>query len=135
MKTPIPICKAFLTCRHVATDPQFKDTSIIGLRSHYEHHRFPAAVTVGVFARLTSAHGEYGVEIQLQKLDGEVVWREGPPGPWKLDDPLWTYDFNFNISLVFPAPGTYELVLLVNGEELARERIVAIVKEHADNTQ
>jgi hypothetical protein len=131
MNTPAPICKSFLTCRQVTADAKYKDTCIIGLRSNYEHHRFPASVRVGIFARLASAHGRYHVEIQVQTLEGEVVWREGPPEPWDLDDPLFTYDLKFNINLVFPAPAQYELVLLANGQELARERFQAKLRQLA----
>jgi hypothetical protein len=131
MNTPIPICKCFLTCRQVTADAKYQETCILGLSSHYEHHRFPASTTVGIFARLASAHGRYDVEIQVQALDGNVVWREGPPEPWDMDDPLFTYDLKLNINLVFPAPGTYELVLLVNGQELARERFLARLRQPA----
>lgn len=41
MNPPIPICKGLFSCRQVFTDEKYKDTCIIGLRSHYEHHRFP----------------------------------------------------------------------------------------------
>ncbi|MFO0967517.1 MAG: hypothetical protein U0793_18315 [Gemmataceae bacterium] len=133
MNTPVPICKAFLCCRRVAADQQFKDTCIIGLCSQYEHHRFPASVPVGIFARLASAHGQYRVEIQLQTMEGEVVWREGPAESWNLDNPLFNYDLKFNISLVFPAPGRYELVLMANGAEVARERFTAKLKQRAGN--
>jgi hypothetical protein len=125
MNTPIPICKSFLTCREVTADPKYNDTCLIGLRSFFDHHRYPASVRVGIFARLASAHGQYRIEIQLQSTTGEVVWTDGPPDPWDLNDPLYNYDLRFNITLVFPAPGTYELVLLVNGQELARERFFA----------
>jgi hypothetical protein len=124
-KPPIPICKAFLTCRQAIPDPKYHDLNLFGLRSYSHHHRYPAAVNVGIFARLTSAHGEYQLEIQVQSPEGEVVWKEGPPEPWTLDDPLKNYDLRFNITLVFPKPALYELVLLGNGEEIARERFNA----------
>jgi hypothetical protein len=62
------------------------------------------------------------VEVQLQNEDGEVVWKDGPPDPLNMPDPLWTYDIRLNVCMSFPKPGTYEVVLLANGEELARER-------------
>ena len=130
MKTPVPICKSFLTCRATATDPDYRDTVLIGLRSHHEHHRYPSSVTVGMFARLSSAHGEYVIEIQVQTPEGETVWKEGPPTPYELSDPLWDYDLLFNINLVFPQPGRYDLVLLANGEEIARERFNAVLTPH-----
>jgi hypothetical protein len=131
MNTPIPICKSFLTCRDIAADPNYNDVVLVGLRSFHEHHRYPASVRVGIFARLASAHGQYRIEIQLQSPEGEVVWTDGPPEPWTLDDPLYNYDLRFIINLVFPAPGTYDLVLLANGQEVARDRYSARLLQHA----
>ena len=70
------------------------------------------------------AHGDYQVEVQLQD-DGEVVWRDGPPEPWQMTDPLRNYDLKLTLSVIFPEPGDYEFVLLANGEEVAREKFHA----------
>jgi hypothetical protein len=43
---------------------------------------------MGFFARLVSAHGQYQIEVQLQTPDGNTVWRDGPPDPWTLANPL-----------------------------------------------
>lgn len=127
-KPPLPICKAFLTCREVATDQKYGGTSILGLCSQHVHHHFPSGSNVGIFVRLTSAHGDYKLEVQLQTAQGDVVWKDGPETPYSLPDPLHTCDFKFNVCIVFPKPAWYDLVLLVNGEELARERYHACMK-------
>src|SRR5207248_1759071 len=106
-------------------DPKFGDTCIEGLRSHYQYHRFPASITTGVFAQLVSAHGDYQIEIQLQTPEGESVWQEGPPGFLAMPDPVMVYELKFSISLVFPKPGPYVVVLLANGEEIGREQSFA----------
>ncbi|HEV3144756.1 MAG TPA: hypothetical protein VGZ47_12775 [Gemmataceae bacterium] len=73
---PEPVCKAFLVCRQVATEPQSGEAVLVGLPMDYSQRRFPAAAMVGFFARLTDARGSYEVEIQLRNADGDVVWAD-----------------------------------------------------------
>ncbi len=120
-KPPVPICKKFLTCRRIYTHSEFNDTCFEGLRSHYQSHRFPFAITTALFFQLVSAHGQYEIEIQLQTPEGEIVWKDGPPGSCSLDETLMVYEFKLSVNLVFPKPGPYVVVLVVNGEELERE--------------
>lgn len=124
-RPPVPICKTFLTCRRIFTDPRFGDTCLEGIRSHYQSHRFPFAITTNAFIQLVSAHGDYQVELQVQTPEGQVVWKEGPPNSFSLTDPLQVYEFRFEINLMFPEPGPYNLVLVTNGDEVGRERFIA----------
>ena len=120
-KPPMPVCKALLVCRRITLEKS-GDVNLLGIMTGYQHHYFPAAVSAGVFARLTSAHGSYRLEVQLQNANAEIVWKDGPPEPWALPDPLMTYDIRFNVCMSFPQPGVYDVVFLANGEELARDR-------------
>jgi hypothetical protein len=122
---PLPVCTAFLACNRIEENPQTKDKVLIGLPRAYHHHFFPNACPIGFFIRLTEAHGNYRVEVQLQTPEGEVVWHDGPLQAIPLDDPLLIYDLTLNVCVVFPQPGTYDLVLMVNGEELSRQRFPA----------
>jgi hypothetical protein len=119
MRPPTPVCKAFLICDKIV-DWQ-GDTVILGLPDIVTARSFPCRHPLSFFAPLTSAHGRYLVEIQLRTLDGETVWREGPPEPWKMDDPLKQIDVKFNVIVTFPAAGDYEFVLLNNGQDVARQ--------------
>jgi hypothetical protein len=111
-------------CREIHIDPQRGDSVLVGRIDSHATRAFPTAARIGFFTRLTSARGAYEVEVQLHDESGQVVWREGPTEPWVLDDPLRAYDLNLNLVPVFLAPGAYDFVLLVNGQELARERFV-----------
>lgn len=117
---PPPICKAYLVCDRVVDDPATGDTSLVGLPRACGIRHFPAAVPLGVFARLTASRGRYQIEVQLQDADGTVHWRDGPPRIWGMADPLELYDLKLNLLVVFPAPGTYDIVLVLNGQEVAR---------------
>jgi hypothetical protein len=43
----------------------------------------------------------------------------------ELRDPLEMYDLKMTVHVVFPAPGVYQFVLVLNGEEIARQRFHA----------
>jgi hypothetical protein len=127
MKTaPSPVSKAFLVCDKIVTENG--RTSLLNLADAVVSRFFPAAHLLGIYSRWGSAHGDYEVEVQLQTPDEKVVWRGGPPEKRSMPDALRYYDMNLNLNVVFPEPGTYDLVLLANGEEIARQKINARVK-------
>ena len=77
----------------------------------------------------------YPVEVQLQKSDGEVVWRDGPPDPLEMSDPLDNYDLRIATNVVLPAPDVYTLVLVLDGEEVSRQRFHAKLGNPPPNTR
>jgi hypothetical protein len=130
-KPPLPLCKAFLVLSQIVDGPN-GEVALVGLPRRFPKSAFPAATQVAFFARLTSAHGHYQVEVQLQTPDGQTVWREGPPNPWPLDDPLELYDLKLNMCASFPKPGRYDFVLLMNGDEIARQPFPAELAPYAE---
>jgi hypothetical protein len=40
-------------------------------------------------------------------------------------DPLTMYDLSLTLCPVFPTPGTYDFILLANGQEVARQQFKA----------
>jgi len=119
---PDPVCKAFLVCRQVSVDPRSGECLLVGLPMGHTHHRFPCAAMVGFFARLADARGDSLLEVQLIDGEGAVVWRDGPPDPVPMPDPLVYYDFRLNLNVVFPAPGDHQFVLAVDGRPVAAQR-------------
>ena len=128
-KLPIPVYMAFLTCRVITNDVNTQEDLLIGLPRAYWTRNFPGAYPLSFFMRCTSAHGEYSLEMQLQNSEGKVVWRDGPSTPWVMMDPLEMYDFRLKANVVFPAPGVYQFVLVLNGEEITRQRFHAKLQE------
>jgi hypothetical protein len=125
-KPPVPLCKAFLVLSQIV-DGSNGEVVMTGLPRCYHKHVFPSATPIAFFARLTSAHGEYKIEMQLQNPQGETVWRDGPPEPWILGDPLELYDLKLKMCASFPNPGQYDFVLVMNGEEVARQSFPAVL--------
>lgn len=124
MSTPVPICKAILICDRIVD--RDNRTILEGRPRTLEARFYPCAHPLSIFARLTSAHGTYQFEVQLRTLDGEAVWRDRPPEPWLMADPLRLYDIRFNVGVAFPKPGTYEFVLLANDTEVGRHVFHAV---------
>jgi hypothetical protein len=128
-KLPVPVCMAFLTCRVITNDANTQEDLLIGLPRCFWTRNFPGAYPLNFFIRCTSAHGEYSLEVQLQDSEGKVVWHDGPSTPWVMMDPLEMYDFRLKANVVFPAPGVYQFVLVLNGEEVTRQRFHAKLQE------
>ena len=124
-KLPTPVCTVFLTCRAIAADSRTGDDVFVGLPRAFWSRTYPSATPISFLIRCTSAHGSYPVEVQLQSVDGEVVWKDGPADPLEMQDPLETYDLKMNVHVVFPAPVVYQFVLVLNGEKTARQRFHA----------
>ena len=125
-KLPTPVCIAFLVFRERATETRTKEDIFIGLPRLMAARSYPVAFPFHFLIRCTSGHGEYRVEMQLQTTDGEILWKDGPPEPLPMLDPLETYDLIMKLLPVFPAPGVYQFVLVLNGEEISRQRFGAV---------
>lgn len=128
-KAPTPVCTAFLTCRLFANDPKTGDDLLVGMPRAFVHRNYPAATPISFFIRCTSAHGEYHGQIQLQNGAGEVVWKDGPPDPYKMSNPLELYDLRWNLNVIFPDAGVYQFVAVINGDEIARQTFHAKLGE------
>jgi hypothetical protein len=122
-KQPVPLCKAFLVLSRIVERPD-GEPALIGLPRCFRRPAFPAATPLAFFARLASAHGRYEVEVQLQTPDGETAWREAVPDILPLNDPLELYDLKLTMCPSFPKPGRYDFVLLLNGEEVAKQQFL-----------
>jgi hypothetical protein len=126
MKPPLPICTNFIICRQIV-EHGGGEFSLMHIARQVISRAFPAKLTLGFFAEWVSAHGDYLAEVQLQTLEGQLVWRHGPTELVSLPNPLAVHTFKLSYTPIFPQPGTYEFLLLANGEEVARQRFRADV--------
>lgn len=122
---PQPVCKAFLVCDKIVEDNDPRQMVLAGLPRFHQYHRYPNAPPLAFFARVTSAHGDSQVEIQLQTPEGEIVWSDGPREPWTMADPLVMYDLTLSLCPISLQPGNYDFILLANGQEVARQQFKA----------
>jgi hypothetical protein len=121
---PPPKLIAFVPCWDIQED-KAGGVRLTGLPLSFTSHHFPAATTMGFFARLTDGHGRYALEVQLHNEEGDIVWRDGPPEPWVADDPLTLHTLMMrHLNPVYPGPGIYYFVLAANDVEVARQRFI-----------
>ena len=72
-------------------------------------------------------HGSYQLEVQQRMPDGEIVWRHALPEPTVMDDPTHYCDLTLAVTIVFPKPDEYDVVLLANNEVVCRQRFRAML--------
>jgi len=134
-KPPTPTCKSFTVCRQTLQDVFTKEYMLLAPTHQIVTIAFPTVVTVSIFARMTSVQGTYQLEVQLQDLEGEVIWRHRLEPPLTMNDPLAVGILNLqNLGVYFPKPGKYDLVLLANNEEVVRDVFWALLPGPPPNT-
>ena len=125
---PTPVCKSFTVCRQIFQDKFSGEVILIGPTSQIYSFTYPTVMNISVFARCSSAQGVYHLELQLQDLEGNVIWGHKFEPPFELNDPLAVGTLNLqNLGMFVPRPGKFDLVLLANGEEVVRDVFFALV--------
>jgi hypothetical protein len=115
---------SFLVCRQITTSPQDGELVLVCPFDRITAWPFPAEVPLSVFARLTDARGRYVVGLQLVDADGEVVWARDECGVVEEFDPLSMHRLTFlDMKVRLPGAGRYDLVIVANGEPLARHAL------------
>jgi hypothetical protein len=121
---PLPLAQAFVVCREIIEDCLSHEFVLVRPFSDIRAAAFPLQFPLAVYVHLTGGHGAY--ELQLQLRDGEErpLWGWRAPRSIRLADPLAQQRVTlYDAVLGFPRPGRYFLVLLANGEELARHAL------------
>ncbi len=127
-KPPTPACKSFTVCRQTFQDVFTKEYMLLAPTHQVVTMSFPTVLSVSIFARMTSVQGTYHLEVQLQDMEGEVIWRHRLEPPLTMNDPLAVGILNLqNLGIYFPRPGKYDLVLLANNEEVVRDVFWALL--------
>ena len=125
-KPPAPVCKPLVICRKIVQTST--ELTLVGIVGRVSARFYPTGRQLGIYARWASVHGDYLVETQLQTMEGTVVWREGAQAALPMHDPLKEFNVVLNMTVVFPEPGMYDVVLLANGEEIARQKLAAVLE-------
>jgi hypothetical protein len=123
-KPPKPVCRTFFACRRIIKDEFTRDLVLIAPLVDIQAVAFPLIADVSVYVRISAGQGSYQLELQLQTLEGDVVWREQMEPPLDLPDPLLVAVKLFLYRRIYmPKPAQYDLVLLANGDEISRDVI------------
>ena len=122
---PVPVVKAFLLCREMFQDVLTKEYVLVGPTSDVRAPQFPWVAHVGVYVELTSGHGSYRPTLQLRDVTDRVVWTQTFEQPFLAQNPLRVAALAFfHVGMCIPALGRYDLVFLVNDQEIARRPVM-----------
>jgi hypothetical protein len=120
-KPPTPVVRSFLLVREIAQDVVTKEYHLIGPYIDIYCQQFPCVVQLNLLLELTSTHGAYAQTLQVRNLEDSPVWSREFERPLEAQDPLpvWMMDLRWHGATI-PEPGKYDIVLLANGDEVAR---------------
>ncbi len=127
---PCPVTLGLTLCDYVIIEERTKKASLIGSFTGLAASQFPVtAQPFSVFAVLTDGHGDGIMDLVLTRLDtGEEVLAFQS----RLHFPELLAEVRFLIRLrqcSFPAPGTYQFTLLVDGEWVGQRRFRVYQRE------
>jgi hypothetical protein len=118
-KPPLPLAQSFLICREIFQDRQTGEHILLGPATGASLAAFPATLRVSFYIKLTGGHGTYRPTLQLRDDDGELIGECPGPEAFEQTDPLAPRQIAWrDVGLFFPRPGRYDLVLLVNEDDL-----------------
>ena len=85
---PLNLFSADLLADLRAAADQAAHSDVRALLLRAEGDDFSAGADVSIFVRLTEGNGVYHLELQLQTLEGDIVWRDGLEPALEVRDPL-----------------------------------------------
>jgi hypothetical protein len=121
MQQPPPLVKSFLVCSAIFQDTRTHTYILIGPTGGFVLPRLPWTVEFAVYGCLSEVRGAHALELRVENPDGESIWDRCAPFPTQPDNPLAEHPFVFYDNAVrFDDPGTYDLLLLADENEVAR---------------
>lgn len=111
---PIPTLLAFLACDSVIHDAETQKKTLVGVFDRALSPNLPAAVTVGLYAKLVEGSGQYTFKIRMVTLKDETPILEivSPPTNWSEPGSL---EFGMNVrGILVQEFVKYEFQLFAN---------------------
>jgi hypothetical protein len=119
-----PVALGLTLCDYVIVEEKTKKVPLIGTFTRISATEFPVIPQpFSVFAVLTDGLGDTGIELVVTRLDtGEDIYRYR--GTLHFPDKLAELSFHVRLrQCSFPAAGTYQFTLVVDGEWVAQRRL------------
>jgi hypothetical protein len=133
--TPQPTALGLFLCEQVIVDHQTRNPSPINIFTGRAVDGFPSdPQRFSVFAALTDAEGSGTLELVGVRLDSGMRFY-GQQHPIQFPDRGTVVNVNVRIrNLRFPAPGWYDLLLLVDGDLVAQRRLRVYRQDQAEES-
>jgi Family of unknown function (DUF6941) len=93
----------------------------------FKFWEFPAETPpCTLFVQFVDASGRYQISVEIHDLIGDVIVGFMPPIEVEIDDRLAAFNLLLPISPIpIPHAGAYDVIVLVDGEELEHQRYPA----------
>jgi hypothetical protein len=127
-----PYCLAMVLCDHVHRDRSTGKVTILGTFSVLRAAKFPAQVTMSVYAAITDGFGPTTISVRIVDsrcyIDGEdaepIFGIELPQ--IDIESPLMVMESAIEIKTKVDAPGQYHCELFANGALLMSRRLLVV---------
>src|SRR5262249_41373673 len=124
MKTAVRVAKilTYLACRQIQRLPRTSppEYALVAPSINWWSLVYPAPVQMGLYVEFTGAEGAYVPRIDVYEAEGELLGCLVEGGPFLSEDPVAVHTITLEgVSFTVPRPGLYDLVLFLNGEEVA----------------
>jgi hypothetical protein len=116
----------FVACREIRHIPGTHppEYALLAPALNWWAETYPAQIWMGIYVEFTGAGGAYTARIEVFDGDGRPVGCLAEGGPFVSDDPVRVHCITLErAGLAVPRPGMYDLVLFMNGEEVARRQL------------
>lgn len=124
---PLPQCKAFLLCEEVAEDEVTGQLSLNRLIEILRFPTFPAeSMPFVIFVQLYDGIGRYQFDVELRNLSDNTSVAATASSSLDFPQRLVKMDIMLPVEFLrLPHAGRYEFAVLLDGEELVTQAIVA----------
>jgi len=126
-RKPPPKCKAILLCDHAIADAATGKVSVIGIFGRWAFPHFPHSTpSFRVFLQLTDGIGSYVISVEVLNLQADQIIAQGRVAEMDFPERKSKVDLVISISpLLIPHAGSYDLVVLADGQEIDRQQFQA----------
>lgn len=127
-RKPPPQCKAILLCDQTIVDASTGKISIIGIINEWTFQEFPHQTQpFTCFLELTDGIGDYAISVDVYDLNADQIIAQTHIAIVAFSNPRTKVDLIIPISpLMLQHPGSYDVVVLADGQEIDRQQFQAI---------
>ena len=127
---PPPIVLGLTVCEKAIVEEGTRNVTLVSTFTKLLVDEFPTSPQkFSVYVVLTEGHGNGIINVVISSLETNREVHQ-TRGPIHFPDQLMEMRLLFNVTnCVFPAPGAYQLMLVLDGECLALRRIHVLARE------